>query len=44
MTFQVTANAFLTHQVRNIVGTLIRVGTGKMGIEEFKNIFRIETT
>lgn len=38
VTFRVAANAFLAHQVRNIVGTLIKVGTGKMGVEEFKNI------
>jgi len=38
VTFYVAANSFLTHQVRNIVGTLIRVGTGKIGVEEFKNI------
>ena len=38
VTFQVAANSFLTHQVRNIVGTLIRVGTGKLAVEEFKNI------
>ena len=42
MTFQVAANAFLTHQVRNIIGTLIRVGTGKIGIEEFKNILELK--
>ncbi len=38
VTFYVTANSFLTHQVRNIVGTLIRVGTGKIAVKEFKNI------
>jgi tRNA pseudouridine38-40 synthase len=38
VTFEVIANSFLTHQVRNIVGTLIRVGTRKTGVEEFKNI------
>ena len=42
VTFQVAANAFLTHQVRNIVGTLVRVGTGKIGIEEFKNILELK--
>lgn len=36
--FNVAANSFLTHQVRNIVGTLIRVGTGKIGVGEFKDI------
>jgi tRNA pseudouridine38-40 synthase len=38
VTFKVAANAFLTHQVRNIVGTLIKVGKGKMGVDAFKNI------
>ncbi len=42
VTFHVIANAFLTHQVRNIVGTLIKVGTGKIGIEEFKNILELK--
>jgi tRNA pseudouridine38-40 synthase len=36
--FQVIANAFLTHQVRNIVGTLVRVGMSKLGVEDFKEI------
>ena len=38
VTFFVAANSFLTHQVRNIVGTLIRVGMGEMSIDEFKDI------
>ncbi len=29
------ANSFLTHQVRNTVGSLIRVGQGKMTVDEF---------
>ena len=36
--FQMTANAFLPHQVRNTVGSLIRVGQGKMTLEEFCSI------
>jgi tRNA pseudouridine38-40 synthase len=40
--FHVRAKSFLTHQVRNIVGTLVRVGTGKIGIEEFRNIFEMK--
>lgn len=36
--FRVLANSFLTHQVRNTVGTLVRVGTGKIDVEDFKNI------
>jgi tRNA pseudouridine38-40 synthase len=40
--FHVRARSFLTHQVRNIVGTLVRVGTGKITIEEFKNILEMK--
>jgi tRNA pseudouridine38-40 synthase len=36
--FDITANSFLPHQVRNTVGTLIRVGLGKINIEDFKKI------
>jgi len=32
------ANAFLHHQVRSTVGTLIKVGLGRMGEQEMKNI------
>lgn len=37
-TFNIVANSFLPHQVRNTVGTLIRVGLGKMSINEFHDI------
>ena len=33
-----TANSFLPHQVRNTVGSLIRVGQGKMTVEEFTDM------
>ncbi len=36
--FRMVGNAFLTHQVRNTVGALIRVGQGKLGLEEFETI------
>ena len=36
--FNMVANSFLTHQVRNTVGTLIRVGLGKMTAREFHSI------
>ncbi len=36
--FNMVANSFLPHQVRNTIGTLIRVGLGKMTISEFGNI------
>lgn len=42
VTFKVAANSFLTHQVRNIVGTLIRVGNGKISVEEFKKILELK--
>jgi tRNA pseudouridine38-40 synthase len=32
------ANSFLTHQVRNTVGALIRVSLGKMSVDEFNSI------
>jgi len=38
LTFSVRAKSFLTHQVRNMVGTLVKVGMGKIGLEEFKYI------
>jgi len=40
--FHVKAHSFLTHQVRNMIGTLIRVGTGKIGFEEFRNILEMK--
>ena len=36
--FNMVANSFLPHQVRNTIGTLIRVGLGKMTIDEFRSI------
>jgi tRNA pseudouridine38-40 synthase len=33
--FNIVANSFLPHQVRNTIGALIRVGQGKMTREEF---------
>jgi tRNA pseudouridine38-40 synthase len=36
--FNIVANSFLIHQVRNTVGALIRVGLGKMTISEFRSI------
>jgi len=38
ITFNITANSFLPHQVRNTVGTLVRVGLGKMRLDEFHSI------
>ncbi len=36
--FEITARSFLPHQVRNTVGTLIRVGLGKLSLDDFKSI------
>ncbi|MFC2048291.1 tRNA pseudouridine(38-40) synthase TruA [Chloroflexota bacterium] len=36
--FNMVAKSFLPHQVRNTVGTLIRVGQGKMSSDEFYSI------
>ena len=36
--FNMVANSFLPHQVRNTIGSLIRVGLGKMTIDEFHRI------
>lgn len=36
--FNMVANSFLIHQVRNTVGTLIRIGRGKMSNDEFHSI------
>jgi tRNA pseudouridine38-40 synthase len=38
--FNVTANAFLPHQIRTTIGSLIKVGQGKMTVEEFENIVK----
>ncbi len=35
LTFDIEANAFLYRMVRSIVGTLLQVGRGGMGVEEF---------
>jgi tRNA pseudouridine38-40 synthase len=36
--FDIVANSFLMHQVRNTVGVLIKVGRGKMSPDEFNSI------
>jgi tRNA pseudouridine38-40 synthase len=40
--FRIVADSFLPHQVRNTVGLLIRVGLGKVGLNEFKKVMAIE--
>jgi tRNA pseudouridine38-40 synthase len=36
--FHIVANSFLPHQVRSTVGLLIRLGLGKIGIDDFRDI------
>lgn len=36
--FRIVANSFLPHQVRSTVGLLIRLGLGKIGIDDFRDI------
>ena len=36
--FRITANRFLRNMVRAIVGTLLEVGTGKINLDDFRNI------
>lgn len=38
VTFNMVANSFLRHQVRNTVGSIIRVGLNKMTVDEFYSI------
>ena len=40
--FNMVANSFLIHQVRNTVGTLIRVGLGRMRTNEFCSIIEMK--
>lgn len=35
-----TGNAFLAHQVRRMVGTLVEVGRGRLSIDEFSGLLR----
>lgn len=38
--FQIEANSFLPHQVRNTVGALLQVGMGRMTANEFKEVIK----
>ncbi|MBI3419936.1 MAG: tRNA pseudouridine(38-40) synthase TruA, partial [Proteobacteria bacterium] len=37
--FYFSARSFLYHQVRNMMGSLLNVGTGQWSVEDFKNAF-----
>ncbi len=41
--FDMVANSFLTHQVRNTIGSLIKVGQGRMTVEEFDRMVEAGT-
>jgi tRNA pseudouridine38-40 synthase len=38
LVFHITADRFLRNMVRSVVGTLIEVGKGKMGLDDFRKI------
>jgi tRNA pseudouridine38-40 synthase len=40
VSFDITANAFLYHMVRNIAGSLVAVGEGEKSIEWFAGVFK----
>ena len=42
--FKIVASSFLPHQVRNTVGALLRVGLGKMNVDEFCRIIEAKKT
>ncbi len=39
LSFTVEGSGFLRHMVRNMVGTLLEVGRGKMSLEHFRSLF-----
>jgi len=41
--FHVEADSFLPHQIRNTVGLLMRLGIGKIGIEDFYDIMKAKS-
>ncbi|MGE0903470.1 MULTISPECIES: tRNA pseudouridine(38-40) synthase TruA [Dehalococcoides] len=41
--FNIEANSFLTHQVRNTIGTLVELGRGTMSRSEFEALFEAKT-
>ena len=43
VTITMVASSFLPHQVRNTAGALIRIGQGKMTVQEFKDILEAIT-
>jgi tRNA pseudouridine38-40 synthase len=41
--FRIVANSFLPHQVRSTVGLLIRLGLGRIGIRDFRDIMEAKS-
>lgn len=41
LAFEIEANGFLRYMVRNIVGTLVQVGSGMVGLERFTAVLRM---
>jgi tRNA pseudouridine38-40 synthase len=41
--FDIVANSFLPHQVRNMIGSLVKVGQDKMTVAEFKQMVESRT-
>jgi tRNA pseudouridine38-40 synthase len=39
LAYEISANGFLHHMVRNIVGTLLEVGRGKLAPEDIDRLF-----
>lgn len=42
VSFRVEANSFLPHQIRNTVGALLKVGLGKMDVDEFRGVIKAQ--
>jgi tRNA pseudouridine38-40 synthase len=43
LVFEIIANSFLPHQVRNMIGSLVKVGQDKMTVTEFKQMVESRT-
>jgi len=41
--FRIVANSFLPHQVRSTMGLLMRLGLGKLGMEDFRDIMEAKS-
>lgn len=43
VTFTIEASSFLPHQVRHTAGSLLQVGRGRLGVEQFRDLFGART-